>query len=214
MLPELLRFCEDRQLYLDRHGIRANARRGKKVTWEDKYGNFHDLDFVIEKDGSEQIRGRPVAFIEAAWRRYTKHSRAKAQEIQGAVLPIAEKHEREAPFLGVVLAGEFTRPSLEQLRSLGFQIVHLPYEDIIKAFQAVGIDARFDEATPSQQFRHCVDLIEALDPTARACIKRAILDATTSPFRSFSRNCGANWTARSTALPCYRCSVSRARSTA
>jgi hypothetical protein len=185
LLPELLRFCDERGLYLDRHGSRLNVRKGKKVTWEDKYGNFHDLDFVIEKDGSEHRRGRPVAFIEAAWRRYTKHSRAKAQEIQGAVLPIAEKHELEAPFLGAVLAGIFTTPSLEQLRSLGFQLVYLPYESIVAAFETVGIDARFDENTPDQEFRRCVDLIEALPGPDRTQVKRAILDSNRGGFEDF-----------------------------
>ena len=50
-----------------------------QVTWKDLYDNSHDLDFVIERDGDDQTLGRPVAFIEVAWRRYTKHSRNKAQ---------------------------------------------------------------------------------------------------------------------------------------
>lgn len=185
LLPQLLEFCDDRGLYLDRHGTRLNVRKGKKVTWEDRYGNSHDLDFVIEKDGSEGRRGRPVAFIEAAWRRYTKHSRAKAQEIQGAVLPIAEKYEAEAPFLGAVLAGIFTTPSLEQLRSLGFQLVYLPYDSIIAAFAAVGIDARFDETTPDIDFRRCVDLIEALPAADRGRVKQSIVNSNRGTFDDF-----------------------------
>ena len=85
-------FCDQRGLYLDRKGRRGKARKGSKVTWKDKYGNEHDLDFVIEKGGSPDEIGRPIAFIETAWRRYTKHSRNKVQEIQGAVLPVAECH--------------------------------------------------------------------------------------------------------------------------
>lgn len=185
LLPELLNFCDGRGLYLDRHGSRVNVRKGKKVTWEDKYGNFHDLDFVIEKGGSEDRRGRPVAFVEAAWRRYTKHSRAKAQEIQGAVLPIAEKYELEAPFLGAILAGVFTAPSLEQLQSLGFQLVYLPYESIVAAFATVAIDARFDETTPDADFRRCVDHIEALSADRRALVKTAILSANRKGFEEF-----------------------------
>src|SRR5262245_30590782 len=100
LLPVLLAFCQERDLYLDRHGSRTGVRGGKRVEWEDKYGNTHVLDFVIEKGGTANERGRPVAFIEAAWRRYTKHSRNKAQEIQGAILPIADKYERDIPFLG------------------------------------------------------------------------------------------------------------------
>lgn len=132
LLPVLLQFCEERGLYLDRHGERKNVRKGLKVSWEDKYGNAHDLDFVIEKDGSEHQRGRPVAFIEAAWRRYTKHSRNKAQEIQGAILPIVEKYKNDHPFLGVVLAGVFTEGSLDQLKSVGFEVVYFPMKRLLR----------------------------------------------------------------------------------
>jgi hypothetical protein len=88
ILPQLQKYCDERSLYLDKKGKRT-ARPGSKVSWQDRYENFHDLDFVIESGGTDDVLGRPVAFIEAAWRRYTKHSRAKAQEIQGAVMPIA-----------------------------------------------------------------------------------------------------------------------------
>lgn len=185
--PELLAFCEGRGLYLDRHGTRLNVRGGKKVSWQDRHGNSHDLDFVIEKGGSEEVQGRPVAFIEAAWRRYTKHSRAKAQEIQGAILPIAEKYELESPFLGAVLAGLFTAPSLDQLRSLNFNVVHLPYDSIVEAFAKVGIDARFDENTPDRDFRRCVNLIEALAERDRSIVKSAILHAGEGQFQEFYR---------------------------
>jgi hypothetical protein len=184
LLPELLRFCEEHGLYLDRHGSRAKVRPGRKVKWEDRHGNFHDLDFVIEKGGSDRMRGRPIAFIEAAWRRYTKHSRNKAQEIQGAVLPIAEKHEWESPLLGAVLAGDFTAASLQQLRSLGFQLVHLPYATIMAAFDTVGINARFDEDTPDQDFRRCVENIEHLSEAERTQIKQAILKSDEPAFEA------------------------------
>jgi len=77
--------------------------------------------------------GTPAAFIEVAWRRYTKHSRNKAQEIQGAILPLAEKFRWSNPFLGAVLAGVFTDGSLEQLRSLGFHVLYFPYETLVTA---------------------------------------------------------------------------------
>ena len=163
MVPSLQYFCNQRGLYLDKKGKRGAARPGKKVTWEDKFGNKHDLDFVIEKNGSSERKGRPLAFIEAAWRRYTKHSRNKAQEIQGAILPIAEKHYWDQPFLGTVLAGEFTDGSLRQMRSSGFQIMYFPYETVISAFQSVGINAEFNESTPDSEFRKAINQIEALN---------------------------------------------------
>ena len=133
---------------------RANAKaRGKKhkVAWIDGKGNTHDLDYVFETAGDADHIGTPRAFIEIAWRRYTKHSRNKAQEIQGAILPLAERYSDAHPFLGVVLGGVFTEGSLNQLRSHGFTVLYFPYKSVIGAFAFAGIDAAFDEDTPDSQ---------------------------------------------------------------
>jgi hypothetical protein len=183
--PEFQRFCEERQLVLDRKGPRPAIRKGKKVCWEDKYGNKHDLDFVIEKISTDGKRGRPIAFIEAAWRRYTKHSRNKAQEIQGAIVPLAETHSYDMPFLGAVLAGEFTKGSLAQLKSHDFNIVHFSYADIIAAFASVDIDARFDEDTPVTQFQACILQIEGLAPSSRDKLKAEFLNSRNLELKAF-----------------------------
>ena len=52
-------------LYLDQKGPRA-ARKGNKISRVDLYGNTHDLDFVLERNGSDARIGSPVAFIETA----------------------------------------------------------------------------------------------------------------------------------------------------
>jgi len=160
--PFLKEFTDKYRYYLDRKGERGQARTGKKVTWEDKYGNIHDLDFVIEDGGTSDKKGQPLAFIEAAWRRYTRHSRNKAQEIQGAVLPVAENYPWDAPFLGAVIAGIFTERSIQQLESVGFDVLYFPYETIIAAFEKVGIAARFDENTPDEDFKSCVEQMDKL----------------------------------------------------
>jgi len=160
VLPQLETFCQKQGLYLDHQKRNRSARSGKKVAWTDQYGNTHDLDFVIERDGSDQQIGRPLAFIETAWRRYTKHSRNKAQEIQGAILPLAEKYRWNNPFLGTVLAGVFTEGSLEQLHSLGFNVLYFPYDSLVAAFQSEGIDIAFDEGTKDSVFRQTTDQIK------------------------------------------------------
>ncbi|MEB3342531.1 hypothetical protein [Okeania sp.] len=154
-------FARENQLYLDKKGSRS-ARKGKKVSWVDLYGNQHDLDFVLENAGSDTQIGTPVAFIETAWRRYTKHSRNKAQEIQGAILPLVAAHQNAAPFIGVILAGCFTENSLNQLHSLGFTIAYFPYNTIIQSFEFVGINAYFDEKTPDAEFVEKVSRCQTL----------------------------------------------------
>ncbi len=143
---ELAKFARKHKLYLDKKGERS-ARPGKKVTWTDSFGNSHDLDFVLERNGKGNKIGEPVAFIECAWRRYTRHSRNKAQEIQGAILPLVATNKNYAPFIGVVLAGEFTGGALTQLKSLGFNVLYFPYDLIIKAFKKYNIDISTEEST-------------------------------------------------------------------
>lgn len=154
--PHLQRFARKHKLYLDKKGERK-ARSGKKVSWTDANGNKHDLDFVLERGGTENKIGIPVAFIESAWRRYPKHSRNKAQEIQSAVLPLATKYRSSSPFVGVVLAGVFTEGALTQLKSLGFGVLYFPYESVIKAFTKFGINAVFDEKTADADFRKKIE---------------------------------------------------------
>lgn len=144
---ELKEICQERQLYLDVVGVVRKARKGKKVTWYDVYGSKHDLDFVIERYGTDEKLGLPVAIIECAWRRYTKHSKNKAQEIQGAVLPIAAKYQYHKPFLGAVIAGEFTAPSVVQLNACGFETIYFEYLDIVRAFAESGAFIQYSEDT-------------------------------------------------------------------
>lgn len=185
MEPKFQSFCNERGLYLDKKGTRGDARDGKKVSWLDKYGNSHDLDFVIEKGGSAGVRGRPLAFIEAAWRRYTKHSRNKAQEIQGAVLPIAEKYDWDKPFLGVILAGIFTNGSLTQMRTSGFEVALFPYESIVAAFRSVGINAEFDEDTPDAVFQNTIQEIEALSSQQHNNLKNHLVRSNQQLLNNF-----------------------------
>ncbi len=159
--PLLAGFAGTHGLYLDRKGPRP-ARRGKKVSWKDMYGNTHELDYVLERDGTHDEIGTPVAFIEVAYRRYTKHSRNKAQEIQGAVLPLKTTYSNVAPFIGAVLGGVFTDGALAQLRSRGFTVLYYGWQAIVSAFRRVGVDVDYDEDTPDEDSWAKVQSWEAL----------------------------------------------------
>lgn len=133
------------------------------MSWIDSFGNSHDLDFVLERGGTTKQIGEPVAFIESAWRRYTKHSRNKAQEIQGAILPLVATHKNFDPFIGVILAGEFTKGALNQLQSLGFNVLYFPYELIVKGFAKFNIDASSEENTPEKVFQAKIQVWEKFE---------------------------------------------------
>lgn len=172
--PRLQQFVQNKNYYLDWQRIRP-ARSGKKVTWKDKYENKHDLDFVIEVDGNDNQLGTPVAFIECAWRRYTKHSKNKAQEIQAAILPIIELHNLSAPFYGAVLAGEFTKPALDQLRNNGFAIIYISYPNVVAAFKEIKLDIAFNETTPDKTYTIASKQLADLSSSDRKKLGEALI---------------------------------------
>jgi len=161
----LAEVAEAHKLYLDSKGPRKARGGHRKVTWPDGYGNKHDLDYVLERGGTEETRGVPVAFIESAWRRYTKHSKNKAQEIEAAVVPVALTFSRHQPFCGAVVAGEVTKHALDQLESKGFAVLHVPYESIQSGFEDLGIDASSKDGvggTTEDEFRAKISTWESL----------------------------------------------------
>jgi hypothetical protein len=185
--PILQKVAHEHDLYLDRSGDRP-ARPGRKLTWQDDLGNKHDLDYVLERGGDKDKIGLPAAFIETAWRRYTKHSRNKAQEIQGAILPLIAKYSHLKPFPGVVLAGVFTDGSLNQLRSNGFAVLYIPYEEIIAAFANFGIDVKYDEGTSDAHLRKQIAKYDSLSAKDRLRLGEALRKTAPGEFKAFDKS--------------------------
>lgn len=183
--PVLMRFAEENNLYLDKKGPRRPARNGLKVQWIDEFGNAHDLDFVLERNGSQSHIGEPVAFIETAWRRYTKHSRNKAQEIQAPILPLVSTPHKAAPFMGAILAGVFTDGAVNQLKSRNFKVLYFSYDTIVEAFNQIGIDANFDEDTPDDEFSQKVYAWESLSPSDKNKVATSLINVNSEEVNQF-----------------------------
>lgn len=182
--PSLRAFADTHGLYLDVAGERKPARKGKKVRWKDEYGNSHDLDFVLERGGSAAEVGTPVAFIEVAWRRYTKHSKNKAQEIQGAVAPLLDLHFDVHPLAAAVIAGEWTASSQTQLRSLGFYVVHIPTQEVVDAFATIGMDIAQAEGASDDEAQAQVDKYDALTADQHDALGAEIRACAPEEFKS------------------------------
>lgn len=187
----LQEMAEEFELYLDYKHARPVRGGKRKVAWQDSYGNVHDLDYVLEESGSEEQQGRPRAFIEIAWRRYTKHLRNKAQEIQGAVLPLAETYSQHSPFLGAVLAGELTEASQDQLRSHGFHIAYVTYDMIVHAFRNAGFEVSYEQDTTDTASNRKVRVYNRLTSSERKELRsklRTSFAAELDPFFDALRN--------------------------
>lgn len=162
VINKLSPIANEHEMYLDYKHPRKARNNNKEVIWIDGEGNKHKLDIVIECKGSETEIGDPKAFIEMAWRRYTKHSKNKAQEISGAVLPLIQKYKEFSPFYGVVLAGEFTRPSILQLESQGFKVLYFDFNTIIQGFNEIGLQIEWKEDTSEDQIGEYVEFFNSV----------------------------------------------------
>ena len=174
-------------LYLDFCHPRS-ARNGRKdVRWDDINGNTHKLDIVMEKNGDESRQGEPRVFIEIAWCRYTKHSKNKAQEISGAIRPLIDKYNKFSPFFGAIVAGEFTQNSINQMKSEGFEVVYIPINVIVSAFNVAGIDAYWEENTPEHVIQEKVDAFAKLDKCETRRIMEKLVQLTHESFSRFMK---------------------------
>ena len=175
---------------LDHYLDHANAKRkcrSSKLKLTDKDNNTHELDFLIEKDGSDSHLGTPVAFIECAWRRYKKHSKNKAQEIQSAIIPLKNTFNG-LPFMGTILSGEYTKPAIEQLKSVGFHVIYIPFQDMIVAFEAVGIDIYFDSETSTVKLHEISTNLENIPKEKISIISQLIKEKNHQQISTFKQS--------------------------
>lgn len=184
--PVLQDMADRHDLYLDSDGPRPGVRPGAHVAWVDDLGNSHDLDFVLERGGSDRKQGNPAAFVEAAWRRYTKHSKAKAQEIQGAVLPVLAKWANVKPTPAAVVAGQWTAPALQQMRSSGFVVLHLDFTTTAAVFKDAGIDIEgLGEGTPDAFWQKQCDAYADLSDVGKRALAISLRKAHAAEFEDF-----------------------------
>ena len=186
MKKPISEFADKHGLYFDTNRARKARNNRKVLTWKDAHGNEHRLDFVLEKGGTESAFGEPVAFIELAWRNYTKHSKNKVQEISGAVNPICEKYERTRPFKGAILSGVFTDNSLSQLKSEGFHLMYIPYEKMIQAFRVHGLDIDYGEGSKEADVKKMFAAIsKKSNKTALEKVRQEILKTCDEEIKQF-----------------------------
>ncbi|MCH9661305.1 MAG: hypothetical protein K0U54_10390 [Bacteroidetes bacterium] len=133
VLPLLQRVGKNLNLFVDSRFVNRQAREGK-ILWGDIDGNFVDYDYVLELGGSNNELGIPVAFIECFWRRGARHSKDKARDDSGKLMPMRDTYPT-ARFLGIVSAGDFTKPARELVISRNIDLFYVPKEKIVNAFK-------------------------------------------------------------------------------
>ncbi len=185
----LANLAEELGFYCDTKGPRPKVRgEKKKVTWTDDEGNVHELDYVFERDGTRDEKGEPAAFIELAWRRYTKHSRNKAGEIEAALVPLGNSYRNTCNFLGAILGGEFTEGARIQLTSHKINILYIAYRKIVEVFLTKGINLDYAEDATNEHKYKLIEAWENLSEDDIKDIEKSFTDSIKPNYDKFVRS--------------------------
>jgi hypothetical protein len=150
VLPLLTQVAEHLRLYLDNRFRKRPARAGEKITWKDEDDNEVAYDFVMELDGSDNEIGIPVAFFECFWRRGKRHSKDKARDDSGKLMPMRDTYPT-ARFLGIIAGGDFTGPAGVLVQSRRIDLFCVPKAKIISAFDKHAIKIDYPDTLPEKK---------------------------------------------------------------
>jgi len=145
----LSQVAKELNLFLDNR-FRDRSCRGNKILWKDLDGNRVDYDFVLELNGSDEKQGIPVAFFETFWRRGARHSKDKARDDSGKLMPMRATYPT-ARVLGILAAGDFTQPAQELVQSRGIDLFYIPKNHICSAWLKSGIEIDYPDTASEQE---------------------------------------------------------------
>lgn len=166
-------------LYLD-HRKNNRTVRGEKIIWKDEDGNGVDYDFVLELGGSDTNLGIPVAFFECFWRRGSRHSKDKARDDSGKLMPMRNAYPT-ARFLGIVGSGDFTNPARELIQSRGIDLFYIPKHKIIESFASLNMVMDYaDKADEKIKGKLATTFAASLDGSAKTDAAKKLRDLMTN----------------------------------
>jgi hypothetical protein len=175
VLPLLTQVAGHLKLFLDHRFLARKARDGEKITWKDEDDNEVDYDFVMELDGTDDHIGIPVAFFECFWRRGKRHSKDKARDDSGKLMPMRDTYPT-ARFLGIIAGGDFTGPASTLVQSRRIDLFCVPKAKIISAFEKNGVNIDYPDRTSEQKK---AQLVEAFDRSMTPLVKPKIAQTLT-----------------------------------
>jgi hypothetical protein len=123
-------------------------------------GNAVDYDFVMELDGSDAKMGIPVAFFECFWRRGKRHSKDKARDDTGKLVPMRDVHPT-ARFLGIVAGGDVTAPARILVQNRQIDLFYVPKAKIVSAFEKNGLMIDYVDRLSEPEKAKLTDVFQA-----------------------------------------------------
>ena len=137
-----------------RHSIRpARLRNGT--------GNIYQIDVVVF-----DAQDRPVIIIDPKYIRYTKHNRDKGSWLCVAHYNLRKTHHSIRKSIAV-LAGRWSAPSRDLIRSFGVEVIEVPFEDMATTLGRHGVEFDWPEAEGERVARASLQRFTNLDDDTR-----------------------------------------------
>ncbi|MEO0683614.1 MAG: hypothetical protein AAFY76_00855 [Cyanobacteria bacterium J06649_11] len=148
-LPILQEVANELGMYCDSRFSQRDCR-GEKILWQDYEGNQVDYDFVLELNGSNKDFGAPVAAFETFWRRGSRHSKDKARDDTGKLVPLKYTYPT-LRVIGIISAGDFTKPAKELVYSRGVDLFYVDKKNIIDAWMNCGLVVDYPDRSSEEE---------------------------------------------------------------
>lgn len=104
----------------------------------------------MELSGSDNKKGIPIGFFETFWRRGSRHSKDKARDDSGKLVPMRQTYPTSR-FLGILSAGDFTRPAQELVTSRSIDLFYIPKNLIISSWEKNGLIIDYPDDLPEEK---------------------------------------------------------------
>lgn len=127
-------FCFHRSL-----GTTKGGKKSKKLLLSDEFGNEYNMDGLVTDKA-----GHPMILIESKYIRYKKHNRDKASWICNAHSAVRRNYPSIRSSIAV-LAGNWSKSSLEMLESYGVKYFMVPFDQICRILDDYGVDFEWEE---------------------------------------------------------------------
>lgn len=129
--------------FLKETGYNALTQKtSKKLLLYDNYGNDYNIDGVITNESMQ-----PLVLLECKYIRYKKHNRDKGSWICNAHSAIRKRYPSIRASIAV-LAGNWSKTSLDMIKSFGVNVFLIDFSLISKLLKEKGIDFNWDEKEP------------------------------------------------------------------
>ncbi len=146
-------------LHLDHRFNTRAARNTSKILWHDLEDNSVDYDFVLEIGGTDSQIGLPVAFFETFWRRGARHSKDKARDDSGKLVPMGITYPT-VRMLGIISAGDFSEPAKDLVNSRGIDLFYISKNQIVSAWSSKGKNIDYDDKASEDEKQKISDEID------------------------------------------------------